>query len=94
MRCPKCNRFLRSVTKHDVSLEICQTCHGVWFGHGELDKLRVRLRQVQLDSEEQIEGPRPRPGLYDLDHCDWQRPTLTPVERKNRWSELLDIFQQ
>jgi Zn-finger nucleic acid-binding protein len=90
-RCPEGNFLLRLITKHQLNLEVCPTCHGVWFGRGELDKLWGRLSQV-LDPE-QIEGPRPRPGLYDLDHCDAQRPTLTPIERKKRWSELLDIFQ-
>lgn len=92
-RCPKCNRFLRQVSNRELSLEICQTCRGAWFSRAELDKVWARLRQLQLDVEEQLEPNRVRPGLYDLDHQDSPRPSLTTMERKKRWSELIEMFE-
>ncbi len=39
MRCPKCDTLLRSHTLHDVSVEECPTCHGMWLDAGELQAL-------------------------------------------------------
>ena len=39
MRCPKCGTRLSSHTLHDVSLDECPSCHGVWLDAGELEAL-------------------------------------------------------
>ena len=39
MRCPKCGTRLNSHTLHDVSVEECPSCHGVWLDAGELQAL-------------------------------------------------------
>lgn len=39
MRCPKCGSRLKSHTLHDVSVEECPSCHGVWLDAGELAAL-------------------------------------------------------
>jgi len=92
-RCPKCNRFLRIVTKNEVSLEKCPTCDGAWFDRQALDQVWARMRQVQMEWEKDHNPPRPRPGLYDLDHVDSQSPSLSKAERERRLAELLRIFE-
>ncbi len=92
-RCPRCNRFMRIVTKNDVALENCPTCNGAWFDRQALDRVLGRMRQVQLEWEEQHKPACPRPGLYDLDHVDCQRPSMSGAKRDKRWSELLEIFE-
>jgi Zn-finger nucleic acid-binding protein len=84
---------LRQVSIHELSSEVRQTCRGDWLSRADLDKICAPLRQLQLDVEEQIEPKRPRPGLYDIDHRDSQLPRLTTMERKKRWSELIEIFE-
>jgi uncharacterized protein len=39
MRCPKCGTPLNSHTLHDVSVDECPSCHGVWLDAGELESL-------------------------------------------------------
>lgn len=39
MRCPKCGTRLNSHTLHDVSVDECPSCHGVWLDAGELEAL-------------------------------------------------------
>jgi hypothetical protein len=42
MRCPKCGTMLRSHTLHDVSVDECPSCHGMWLDDGELQELARR----------------------------------------------------
>jgi len=39
MRCPKCGTRLNSHTLHDVSVEECPSCHGMWLDAGQLEAL-------------------------------------------------------
>lgn len=39
MRCPKCDAQLESHTLHDVSVDECPSCHGMWLDAGELEAL-------------------------------------------------------
>ena len=48
MRCPKCGTRLNSHTLHDVSVDECPSCHGVWLDAGELEALAA-LGERRLD---------------------------------------------
>ncbi len=39
MNCPVCDAQLRTVNKHNIEVEICPDCKGVWLDRGELDKI-------------------------------------------------------
>jgi hypothetical protein len=39
VHCPKCGAQLVSHTFHDVSVEECPSCHGMWLDAGELEEL-------------------------------------------------------
>src|SRR5215510_8804991 len=34
MHCPKCGTKLTTVTHHDISVEECPSCQGMWLDHG------------------------------------------------------------
>jgi Zn-finger nucleic acid-binding protein len=39
MICPRCKTDLKNVSLQDVEVDICGSCEGVWFDHGELAKI-------------------------------------------------------
>lgn len=39
MNCPVCDAVLRTINKHNVEVEICPDCKGVWLDRGELEKI-------------------------------------------------------
>ena len=39
MKCPVCDENLRSVDKHNVQIDICPGCKGIWLDRGELEKI-------------------------------------------------------
>jgi Zn-finger nucleic acid-binding protein len=39
MKCPVCDETLREVQKHNVNVDICPGCKGVWLDRGELEKI-------------------------------------------------------
>jgi Zn-finger nucleic acid-binding protein len=79
--------------KSAVTLEQCAICKGAWFDQETLVKLWARVRQLQMASDREHKEARPRPGLYDLDHVDRQRPSMAKADHDKRWSELLEIFE-
>jgi hypothetical protein len=42
MHCPKCGTKLVTVTQHDVTVEECPSCKGIWLDRGELEILAKR----------------------------------------------------
>lgn len=39
MKCPKCGSDLKETTQHNIAVDVCTGCGGVWFDAGELDTL-------------------------------------------------------
>ena len=39
MKCPKCGHDLKTEEFHDIQIDRCPNCHGVWFDAGEVDTI-------------------------------------------------------
>jgi len=39
MKCPKCGGDLATETYHNIQVDRCGECHGVWFDAGEVESL-------------------------------------------------------
>lgn len=39
MKCPNCNETLLMTERHQVEIDYCPICRGVWLDKGKLDKL-------------------------------------------------------
>ncbi|MBN9318072.1 MAG: zf-TFIIB domain-containing protein [Caulobacterales bacterium] len=53
LMCPNCSVSMQQVRRHEVELDMCPQCRGVWMDRGELEKV--------LEIERQASGP----GDYD-----------------------------
>jgi len=42
MQCPKCGTKLATIQHHNVTVEECPSCKGLWLDHGELETLSRR----------------------------------------------------
>jgi len=42
MQCPKCGTKLATIQHHDVTVEECPSCKGLWLDRGELEILSQR----------------------------------------------------
>ncbi|MBI3179278.1 MAG: zf-TFIIB domain-containing protein [Deltaproteobacteria bacterium] len=42
MKCPRCQSELREVSRHGITLDTCDTCHGVWLDKNEAEGLIAR----------------------------------------------------
>jgi hypothetical protein len=93
MRCPACASRLVEVERSSVLIDACPSCRGVWLDRGELDKIRVRERQLTANDPDEeflreVEG-RPR---------DRDRPKHDDDEghghdrKRRRRSMLEDVF--
>ncbi len=48
MRCPKCGEKLVSLQHHEVTVEECPSCQGMWLDRGELEILAQRENESWL----------------------------------------------
>jgi uncharacterized protein with PIN domain len=48
MRCPKCGEKLVSLQHHEVTVEECPSCRGMWLDRGELETLAQRENESWL----------------------------------------------
>jgi formylmethanofuran dehydrogenase subunit E len=48
MRCPKCGEKLVSLQHHEISVEECPACRGMWLDRGELEVLAQRENEGWL----------------------------------------------
>jgi len=48
MRCPKCGEKLVSLQHHEVTVEECPSCHGMWLDRGELETVAQRENESWL----------------------------------------------
>ncbi len=55
MNCPNCNVTLLITTRHEVEIDYCPQCRGVWLDRGELDKIIERSAQVQPKWQQQVD---------------------------------------
>ena len=63
LRCPHCREQMLQVTRHDVVIDVCPECKGVWLDRGELEKLFARERELsdqQYEPYTEPAGPEPR----------------------------------
>jgi uncharacterized protein len=42
MRCPKCGEVLEQRTLHEVTVDTCPSCQGMWLEKGELEAIAKR----------------------------------------------------
>lgn len=72
MLCPKCNgKKLKEIrTLHDVRIDCCKACRGIWFDHGELEEiftLAAKELTLSIDSlKQRYKCPRCSKPLYSF----------------------------
>ena len=61
-----------------VLMDVCPECRGVWFDHGEMEKLLSEMRRIEREYEEEREEHR--------------RDRKKPYRKKSSLARLLDVF--
>lgn len=80
MNCPHCSTTELLIShRHNVEIDYCPSCRGVWLDRGELDKIverSERFNDYQHEPDDDIEHKR--------------MPSNSYPKRKSFWSELFD----
>ncbi|SKB89010.1 hypothetical protein SAMN05660841_02894 [Sphingobacterium nematocida] len=107
MKCPNCNETLLMTERHQVEIDYCPSCRGIWLDKGELDKLMdyaSAQSQAPVASAPRYEE-RPRDSHYDRgdryeqrDHRDSRDPRDSrgynqqhPRKKKSFLSDFFDF---
>jgi Zn-finger nucleic acid-binding protein len=95
MNCPVCDARLRPIEKHNVEIDICPDCKGVWLDRGELDKIieAVSTGAAPIgDSRPRVDDRR-EVRQDDRDRKTEIDPRTGKPKRREGWfSEIFDSF--
>jgi len=103
MRCPRCeDAELAPRDRQDITVDICQSCRGVWLDRGELEKLMAHAERAAAEEQACWSG---RPGTEPAasrddrepsgvfrEHDRSQRDRGHPRKKKHWLDTLGDIF--
>ena len=65
MKCPKCGAGLQTETLHEIQIDRCPECHGIWLDDGEMEALMRHedpgtFRRIMGDLWGSLRKERPR----------------------------------
>ncbi|MDK1023987.1 MAG: zf-TFIIB domain-containing protein [Gammaproteobacteria bacterium] len=49
MQCPKCSAGMEVIDFHDIEIDRCKRCHGIWFDHLEKEQLQQLQGSGEID---------------------------------------------
>ncbi len=65
MKCPNCNETLLMTERHQVEIDYCPSCRGIWLDRGELDKLMDYAASQSQAAAAPARDMRPRDSHYE-----------------------------
>jgi Zn-finger nucleic acid-binding protein len=80
LMCPHCEEGMQEIKRHEVEIDVCPKCRGVWLDRGELEKL---LGAAKEDREEMDEMRQYIPADKHPHH---------KKKKKKSMFDMLDIF--
>lgn len=84
MKCPNCNETLMMTERHNVEIDYCPSCRGVWLDKGELDKMLEYAERKSADPA----FDRP----YTQDYNEKDKPYYKHGKPHKKRSFLGDLF--
>lgn len=88
MKCPNCNETLLIAERHQVEIDYCPNCRGVWLDRGELDKILAQAdHQPYQEPRNRNDDQRNHHNSYSTEHQYQQYPK----KKKSFLSELFDF---
>ena len=84
MKCPVDGQTLVMAERHNVEIDYCPECRGIWLDRGELDRI----------VENAAPKASPPPPRYDDDDRDRRddRYEQKPPKKKSRFSALTELL--
>ncbi len=58
MNCPRCGNGMNEVTRHDVIVDVCPGCGGIWLDKGELAKITGHMREAETSLDAELSAGR------------------------------------
>ncbi len=83
MICPRCKGELIETVKHDVVIDYCPSCGGIWLDKGELSKIINQIKQAEASLDEEFKPLwKEKREYYDK----------YKYKKKSTLGKILDIF--
>lgn len=58
IKCPRCNILMRQITRHDITIDVCKKCEGLWLDKGEIDELIKLNKKANTKSKNKNKGEK------------------------------------
>ena len=93
MKCPTCKDVtLAMTTRHDIEIDYCPECRGVWLDRGELDKLIEKSAAAQpATPQPNVQPAQPSQAYqYKKSDDDYYKDKYYYKKKKSFLSEIFD----
>jgi PAT family beta-lactamase induction signal transducer AmpG len=90
MRCPKCRADMDQVVHHDVEVDRCTLCNGIWFDAGEIEQLKLKTKKAAalIDTGDAAAGKqRNTIDDYRCPRCSGTMIKMVDPEQRHIWYE-------
>lgn len=91
MKCPNCNETLLIAERHNVEIDYCPNCRGVWLDKGELDKI-LDYADKQVPPPAAQQSQQPQQPYYDKPDYDRDKHYDPNYHRKHKRKSFLGDF--
>jgi len=92
MKCPNCNETLLMTERHQVEIDYCPSCRGIWLDKGELDKLLQFVSQQGDKPESQDRDRYHERPQYDDRYSDYREKSKYPQQHHRKKKSFLSDF--
>ncbi|BCB95464.1 hypothetical protein JZK55_03860 [Dissulfurispira thermophila] len=83
MICPRCKGELTETVKHNVVIDHCTSCGGIWLDKGELSKIISQIKQAEASLDEEFKPLwKDKREYYDK----------YKYKKKSTFEKIFDIF--
>ena len=88
MRCPKCRSDMEVIVVDGVEIDRCQSCYGLWFDRGELEKVRNKETAQAIDIGDAEVGKETNAiDRYNCPRCGGQVLRMVDPTQPHIWFE-------
>ncbi len=88
MRCPKCRSDMDQIVYHDIEVDRCSLCSGLWFDAGEIEQLKTRKAATAIDIGDAATGKQSNAiDDYRCPRCSGAMIKMVDSEQRHIWYE-------
>ena len=91
MKCPRCSEAMETTQFHEVQIDRCTKCGGLWFDEFELDELRAEKGSEKIDTGSADEANQSSQRQLKCPRCNTLMLKMVDIKHAHIWYETCEV---